>query len=170
MSSEFRSGVFAGNQPHSASKGSLKIRPLLALRAGSRCEQPLTPPDGWAILQIMRNIVACVLISISARSTIAAPVDYEREVKPIFREHCSACHGVLKQKVGFGSIPGTSPNGRRFRTGGYPRQARREPAAQSRLRPRRFSDAAGRRRIQALRGENRPDHPLDCRGSQLPRR
>ncbi len=37
-------------------------------------------------------------LAIAARAG-AAP-DYEREVKPIFREHCVSCHGQLKQKGG----------------------------------------------------------------------
>src|SRR5687767_12030134 len=28
----------------------------------------------------------------------AAPIDYAREVKPLLRERCYACHGALKQK------------------------------------------------------------------------
>ncbi len=29
-----------------------------------------------------------------------SPPDFEREIKPIFREHCASCHGQLKQKSG----------------------------------------------------------------------
>lgn len=46
----------------------------------------------------MRLSILCTLIFASFAS--AASVDYEREVKPIFREHCSACHGALKQNGG----------------------------------------------------------------------
>ena len=31
---------------------------------------------------------------------LAADVDYERDVKPLFMEKCSACHGALKQEAG----------------------------------------------------------------------
>ncbi len=44
-------------------------------------------------MKFMIGIVATLF----AGSVFAAPVDYEREIKPIFREHCAACHGVLKQ-------------------------------------------------------------------------
>ncbi len=45
-----------------------------------------------------RNFGATVAALVfAANAAQAAPVDYEREVKPIFREHCAACHGVLKQ-------------------------------------------------------------------------
>lgn len=52
----------------------------------------------WNVLQ--RSVTTAVLLTLSAvSSAIAGPVDYEREVKPIFREHCAACHGVLKQQA-----------------------------------------------------------------------
>jgi mono/diheme cytochrome c family protein len=34
----------------------------------------------------------------SAAAALAAPVDYLREVKPIFAEHCYRCHGASQQK------------------------------------------------------------------------
>ena len=40
-----------------------------------------------------------VLTSVIAAHAQAAP-DYERDIKPIFREHCVACHGQVKQKGG----------------------------------------------------------------------
>ena len=47
--------------------------------------------------QFMRIILSLLALVLAATTAFAAPVDYEREVKPIFREHCAACHGVLKQ-------------------------------------------------------------------------
>jgi len=48
-----------------------------------------------------RNVGRTLLgILVALHAVAAAPVDYAREVKPIFREHCSACHGVLKQNGG----------------------------------------------------------------------
>ncbi len=35
-----------------------------------------------------------------ALSAIAAPVDFVREVRPIFEKHCAECHGEKKQKSG----------------------------------------------------------------------
>ena len=52
----------------------------------------------WNALR--RSMTTAVLLtSCVVSSAIAGPVDYEREVKPIFREHCAACHGVLKQQA-----------------------------------------------------------------------
>ena len=42
-------------------------------------------------------IFCTLLFSIQAKS--ADRVDYERQVKPIFRQRCNACHGGLKQKA-----------------------------------------------------------------------
>ena len=32
-------------------------------------------------------------------TTPTAPVDYARDIKPIFKERCFACHGALKQQA-----------------------------------------------------------------------
>ena len=40
------------------------------------------------------------LPSLSAAAAIAAPVDFVREVRPIFERHCYECHGGKKQKSG----------------------------------------------------------------------
>ena len=40
-----------------------------------------------------------VLTSVTAAHAQAAP-DYERDIKPLFREHCVSCHGQVKQKGG----------------------------------------------------------------------
>ena len=41
------------------------------------------------------------LVSFSfALSAVAAPVDFVREVRPIFERHCTECHGAKKQKAG----------------------------------------------------------------------
>src|SRR5262249_25743839 len=34
------------------------------------------------------------------RTAAAEPVDYLKQIKPLFAERCLACHGVLKQKAG----------------------------------------------------------------------
>ena len=33
-------------------------------------------------------------------AAVAAPVDFVREVRPIFEKHCYECHGEKKQKSG----------------------------------------------------------------------
>jgi mono/diheme cytochrome c family protein len=42
--------------------------------------------------------LAGFIFAISASAMVAAPVDYVREVKPIFAEHCYRCHGASQQK------------------------------------------------------------------------
>jgi len=50
----------------------------------------------------LHAIVALVVYAGDGATSAVArqAVDYEREVKPILREHCSACHGALKQNNG----------------------------------------------------------------------
>ena len=31
---------------------------------------------------------------------MAEPIDYDKQIKPIFAARCKACHGVLKQEGG----------------------------------------------------------------------
>ena len=45
-------------------------------------------------LPILR--VACAV----PRHAVAAPVDFVRDVRPIFQKHCYECHGEKKQKSG----------------------------------------------------------------------
>ena len=40
------------------------------------------------------------LLIIAAPIVAAEPIDYARDVKPIFAAHCTACHGRTKQKSG----------------------------------------------------------------------
>jgi len=54
----------------------------------------------------MRRLAAdfrpfCVLLGavLSVPAAAAEPVDYARQIKPLLREHCYACHGPLKQKA-----------------------------------------------------------------------
>ena len=49
------------------------------------------------------TLLVLVAVLISAPTAPAAdpkPVDFDREVKPIFAKHCTACHGPDKQKSG----------------------------------------------------------------------
>lgn len=36
----------------------------------------------------------------SATRTFAAPIDYERDIKPLLKQRCASCHGALKQEAG----------------------------------------------------------------------
>ena len=47
---------------------------------------------------IMPRIMFCISIAASVAS--AAPVDFVREVRPIFEKHCYECHGETKRKGG----------------------------------------------------------------------
>ena len=46
-----------------------------------------------------RPLIICSLF-LSASTSSAANVDYERDIKPLLAEKCSACHGALKQNAG----------------------------------------------------------------------
>jgi mono/diheme cytochrome c family protein len=47
-----------------------------------------------------RLLFVLLLFATATAVRAAEPVDYLREVKPIFQRHCYACHGALKQKSG----------------------------------------------------------------------
>lgn len=48
---------------------------------------------------IVHALFAMMILTIPAWSGLAAPVDFERDIKPIFQEHCIKCHGPKKQKA-----------------------------------------------------------------------
>lgn len=41
-----------------------------------------------------------LVLSLLASSALAAPIDFVRDVRPIFQKHCYSCHGEKKQKSG----------------------------------------------------------------------
>src|SRR4051812_24920550 len=41
-----------------------------------------------------------LLLFLSASIAIAEPINYDKQIKPIFAARCKACHGVLKQEGG----------------------------------------------------------------------
>src|SRR3954454_6444757 len=41
-----------------------------------------------------------LLLFLSASISAAEPIDYDKQIKPIFAARCKACHGVLKQEAG----------------------------------------------------------------------
>src|SRR3954447_4239416 len=56
-------------------------------------------------MKVIRFLAALILgsgtLALSpVRAAPVDPVDYQRDVKPIIRERCYACHGALRQKSG----------------------------------------------------------------------
>src|SRR4051794_8224655 len=51
----------------------------------------------WALLLAVPVLLA--ILPIDQRLEGAETVDYVRQVKPIFKQRCYACHGALKQKA-----------------------------------------------------------------------
>src|SRR4051812_44946891 len=49
------------------------------------------------MMNLRHSWIAVVLLAAPARA--AEPVDYARDVKPIFAAHCASCHGPAKQKA-----------------------------------------------------------------------
>jgi mono/diheme cytochrome c family protein len=45
-------------------------------------------------------VLVGVLAGGAAARAGANPVDYARDVKPVFAHRCTACHGALKQRAG----------------------------------------------------------------------
>ena len=61
-------------------------------------------PESMDIFQsdkrcILKFCLSLSIILISPYANSAEKVDYERQIKPIFRNRCTACHGALKQKA-----------------------------------------------------------------------
>jgi mono/diheme cytochrome c family protein len=48
----------------------------------------------------MKNAVRSAALLVIAGTLAAAPVDFVRDVRPIFAKHCTECHGEKKQKSG----------------------------------------------------------------------
>ena len=48
----------------------------------------------------VKLMIAALLLGLAAARAAGAPVDYQREVKPIFAARCTSCHGVIRQKAG----------------------------------------------------------------------
>src|SRR5215210_5656684 len=51
-------------------------------------------------LKIRAHSILFLLVCSITSVTMAEPVDYEKQIKPIFSSRCKACHGVLKQEGG----------------------------------------------------------------------
>src|SRR5262245_56110446 len=45
-------------------------------------------------------LTAFLLVFVASRALRAEPVDFVRDVRPIFTKHCYECHGEKKQKSG----------------------------------------------------------------------
>lgn len=55
----------------------------------------IIPPISFTALAILSHP------PVAAQATGSAPVDFSRDVRPIFQNHCTACHGAEKQKSGY---------------------------------------------------------------------
>src|SRR3954467_7269779 len=51
-------------------------------------------------LKTSARSILFLLICLTASATTAEPIDYDKQIKPIFAARCKACHGVLKQEAG----------------------------------------------------------------------
>ncbi len=52
------------------------------------------------LLNPTRLLQQGVFVSMVLSTLNAAPVDYEKDIKPLLKERCYTCHGALKQKAG----------------------------------------------------------------------
>ena len=52
------------------------------------------------LLNLPRLLQQGVFVSMVLSTLNAAPVDYEKDIKPLLKERCYTCHGALKQKAG----------------------------------------------------------------------
>ena len=50
--------------------------------------------------KIRARLIAIPLWLSAVSHASAEPIDYEKQIKPIFAARCTACHGVLKQEGG----------------------------------------------------------------------
>ncbi|MCA9119533.1 MAG: DUF1549 domain-containing protein [Planctomycetaceae bacterium] len=48
----------------------------------------------------MRRLLVLFVLLLPPPAMLAADIDYERNIKPMLTEKCSACHGALKQEAG----------------------------------------------------------------------
>ncbi len=111
---------------------------------------------------------AAGLLLLLARRAYAAPVDFRRDIEPIFVKRCSECHGADLQKGGL-RLDEASPSPSRWQIGNAlarARQERRQRADRARdvRRPRRRD--ARQRRTPDTRSD-RPLETMDRRGRYL---
>ena len=97
-------------------------------------------------------------------------VDFEKEILPIFRRNCLACHSATEAQSDLVlESPQTILKGRQRRAGGRRRQERREPAAHAGQQAKRAAHAAAgqRREGQAAHAAGAgPDQAVDRPGGQ----
>ncbi len=51
-------------------------------------------------LPTLRPLSGLILVLTLGASSAAEPVDFTKEIRPIFEKHCISCHGATKQKAG----------------------------------------------------------------------
>src|SRR4051812_31900156 len=51
-------------------------------------------------LKMRARSILFLFICAAASVTMAEPIDYDKQIKPIFTARCKSCHGVLKQEGG----------------------------------------------------------------------
>src|SRR5438105_15203936 len=49
---------------------------------------------------MVRSIVFCTLLACRIALAAPSPIDFDRDIRPIFSEHCYECHGTDKAKAG----------------------------------------------------------------------
>src|SRR5207244_1031986 len=52
------------------------------------------------ILYVMHRLVAAFALLVFVARTRSAPIDFDRDIRPIFSERCYECHGTDKSKGG----------------------------------------------------------------------
>src|SRR6185503_18422789 len=64
---------------------------------------PISVCITWVQVTPPMKALLCILALIPGAQSSAsgvASIDYAREIKPLLRDRCYACHGALKQKAG----------------------------------------------------------------------
>ncbi len=64
----------------------------------------LSPPlrtTAVTLTQTQRILLLAAVLTATSTAAAADPIDFVRDVRPIFEQHCDSCHGASKQKSGF---------------------------------------------------------------------
>jgi mono/diheme cytochrome c family protein len=52
-------------------------------------------------MKVASSLIITALLSLNCRAKADDPIDFVRDVQPIFDKHCINCHGPAKQRSGF---------------------------------------------------------------------